>query len=295
MRCNCWRGGEHHSVHCPVPEELRTIVVVLYRLAVVRDTAKQNEAESTCKTCKRCRKGARSVETLGKLTPELQRAVESAGTLAEVEDLYRPYRPKRRTRATVAREKGLEPLAAELNRQDGRDPAVLAAAYCNAELGVETVEEALAGASISAEEISVPSVRPSNALMAVTPSPLGSEKDSRRNTHLFPARSPAAGPLALNRGEKRGFLISLWRCPGRRTGAGVPPRSEAEPGRCLGPRRRPRTPIPRLIAPAAGELRGNLTDRLGRSHQNFVIQAYPARRSAVCGLGSRSTGTDAWR
>ena len=58
----------------------------------------------------------RSVETLGKLTPELQRAVESAGTLAEVEDLYRPYRPKRRTRATVAREKGLEPLAAELNR-----------------------------------------------------------------------------------------------------------------------------------------------------------------------------------
>ena len=97
----------------------------------------------------------RSVETLGKLTPELQRAVESAGTLAEVEDLYRPYRPKRRTRATVAREKGLEPLAAELNRQDGRDPAVLAAAYCNAELGVETVEEALAGASdILAEEIS---------------------------------------------------------------------------------------------------------------------------------------------
>lgn len=79
----------------------------------------------------------------------------SCGTLAEVEDLYRPYRPKRRTRATVAREKGLEPLAAELFRQDGRAPTLLAKGYINPELGVETVERRMAGASdILAEEIS---------------------------------------------------------------------------------------------------------------------------------------------
>ena len=96
----------------------------------------------------------RAMESQGKLTPALRRAVEAAGTLAEVEDLYRPYRPKRRTRATVAREKGLEPLAAELFRQDGRAPTLLAKGYINPELGVETVEEALAGASdILAEEI----------------------------------------------------------------------------------------------------------------------------------------------
>ena len=82
----------------------------------------------------------RAMESQGKLTPALRRAVEAAGTLAEVEDLYRPYRPKRRTRATVAREKGLEPLAAELFRQDGRAPTLLAKGYINPELGVETVE-----------------------------------------------------------------------------------------------------------------------------------------------------------
>ena len=97
----------------------------------------------------------RAMESQGKLTPALRRAVEAAGTLAEVEDLYRPYRPKRRTRATVAREKGLEPLAAELFRQDGRAPTLLAKGYINPELGVETVEEALAArkAALDAAEL----------------------------------------------------------------------------------------------------------------------------------------------
>ena len=64
-----------------------------------------------------------SIEGQGKLTEELAAAIDAAATLAEVEDLYRPYKQKRRTRASIAREKGLEPLAAAIFAQDGSDPA----------------------------------------------------------------------------------------------------------------------------------------------------------------------------
>lgn len=93
----------------------------------------------------------------GKLTEELAGAIDHAETLSEVEDLYRPYKPKRRTRATIAREKGLEPLAAALFAQkpDGPEPLAAAADFVDAEKGVETAEDALAGASdIIAEQIS---------------------------------------------------------------------------------------------------------------------------------------------
>ena len=93
----------------------------------------------------------------GKLTEELASAIDNAKTLAEVEDLYRPYKQKRRTRATAAREKGLEPLAEVLFAQgpDCPDPLEEAAKYVDGEKGVETAEEALAGASdIIAEAIS---------------------------------------------------------------------------------------------------------------------------------------------
>ncbi len=99
----------------------------------------------------------RSIEEQGKLTEELSAAIDDAATLAEVEDLYRPYKQKRRTRATVAREKGLEPLALLLYAQesDCPEPTVAAEDYVNSEKGVETVEEALQGANdIIAEMIS---------------------------------------------------------------------------------------------------------------------------------------------
>ena len=97
----------------------------------------------------------KSIENQGKLTEELSAAIDAAATLAEVEDLYRPYKQKRRTRGTVAREKGLEPLAAAIFAQDGQDPATLAVAYVDEEKGVASVEEALAGASdIIAEDLS---------------------------------------------------------------------------------------------------------------------------------------------
>lgn len=98
-----------------------------------------------------------SISNLGKLTEELSCAIGSAITLAEVEDLYRPYKQKRRTRATIAREKGLEPLADLLAAQGGPSvvPKEAAAAFLDPEKGVDTVEDALQGANdILAERIS---------------------------------------------------------------------------------------------------------------------------------------------
>ena len=98
-----------------------------------------------------------AIENQGKLTEELAAAIDSAATLAEVEDLYRPYKQKRRTRATMAKEKGLEPLAHLLFAQamDGPAPEQAAQDYIDPEKGVETAEDALQGASdIIAEQIS---------------------------------------------------------------------------------------------------------------------------------------------
>lgn len=98
------------------------------------------------------------IEAQGKLTPEITAALDRAVTLVELEDIYRPYRPKRKTRASVAREKGLEPLAELLMEQrDVYDPAIpeVAATFVDEEKGVKNADEALAGAcDIIAEDIS---------------------------------------------------------------------------------------------------------------------------------------------
>lgn len=98
----------------------------------------------------------RSIEEQGKLTDELREAISKAVKLQEVEDLYRPYKQKRKTRASVAKEKGLEPLAEFLLSQPkSGDPVAEAAKYINEELQVMTAEEALQGAmDILAEQIS---------------------------------------------------------------------------------------------------------------------------------------------
>ena len=97
-----------------------------------------------------------SIEEQGKLTEELRRQIVEAETLVVVDDLYRPYRPKRRTRATIAKEKGLESLAALITMQKTTEPIEESAkAYISEEKGVATVEEAIAGAKdIIAEYIS---------------------------------------------------------------------------------------------------------------------------------------------
>ena len=88
-----------------------------------------------------------SIEEQGQLTEELREKILAAQTLVAVDDLYRPYRPKRRTRATVAKEKGLEPLANILMLQKTKKPMLEeAAAYIDVEKEVATAEDALAGA-----------------------------------------------------------------------------------------------------------------------------------------------------
>ena len=97
----------------------------------------------------------RSIENQGKLTEELSDAIDAAATITEVEDLYRPYKQKRRTRGSMAREKGLAPLAEAIFAQDGQDPAKLAEGFIDPEKGVNTIEEALQGANdIIAEDLS---------------------------------------------------------------------------------------------------------------------------------------------
>ncbi|HWR23239.1 MAG TPA: Tex family protein [Feifaniaceae bacterium] len=159
-----------------------------------------------------------SIAAQDKLTDELKAAIESAATLAEAEDLYRPYRPKRRTRATIAMEKGLEPLADLLIRQDRRAGgiAALAAPFIDAEKGVNTAEEALGGAKdILAERISddAASRKLLRALFmreGVLASRAAREEDSvYRLYYSFsePVRTlPSHRILAMNRGEREGYL-----------------------------------------------------------------------------------------
>jgi len=97
-----------------------------------------------------------SIRGQDKLTPELQSAIERAATITELEDLYLPYRPKRRTRATIARERGLEPLAERMWAQEDPSgtPEELAAGFVDADKGVESAEDALKGArDIIAERV----------------------------------------------------------------------------------------------------------------------------------------------
>ena len=159
-----------------------------------------------------------SIEEQGKLTEELAAAINVAATLAELEDLYRPYKQKRRTRATVAKEKGLQPLAdlLFLQARDCPDPELAAEDYVNQEKGVETVADALAGASdIIAEQIS-DSADLRKALKALLDrigqlhSEAASEEDSVYSLYYDFTRnlSQLQGHqvLAVNRGEKEGFL-----------------------------------------------------------------------------------------
>ncbi len=167
----------------------------------------------------------RSIENQGKLTEELSAAIDAAATLAEVEDLYRPYKQKRRTRASIAREKGLEPLAAAIFAQDGQDPAVLAEDYVNPEKEVNSVEEALQGASdIIAEDLSDDAAIRGSLRQLVdrrgvfTCKAEDSESDSVYRLY-YDFSQPISRLmdhqiLAIDRGEKEGFLKPNVALPG---------------------------------------------------------------------------------
>ena len=225
-----------------------------------------------------------------KLTDALAQSIDAASTLAEIEDIYRPFRPKRRTRATIAKEKGLEPLADAIFAQTRgmQPPEVLALEYIDPEKGVETAEDALAGAGdILAERISDDAElrKRLRALMqqkAVLTSRGAKDEDSvYRLYYEFSqpvAKLQSHQVLALNRGEREGFL-KVGIEMDEDTAVQTLRRSVIVPG----------TPAmtflgavcadsyDRLLAPSLErELRGNLTELAAESAiRNFALNLRP--------------------
>ena len=161
------------------------------------------------------------IEGTGNLTPEIEKSLTNAATLAEIDDIYRPFRPKRKTRAGMAKERGLEPLAKKILAQEkGVDPMRLAEGYVNVEKGVNTSEDALNGAKdIIAETISDDAVMRRRLRMAamaqgVITSRAAKDEDSVYRMY-YEFSQPAAKiaghrVLALDRGEREGLLkVSL--------------------------------------------------------------------------------------
>lgn len=160
-----------------------------------------------------------SIAEQGKLTPELESKINAVMTMSELEDLYLPYRPKRRTRAMMAVEKGLEPLAKIINAQQPVELHKVASAYVNEEKGVRNVEEALAGArDIIAERISENvSVRARlrgtfRQHSTITTKLIKDKVDEGEKYRMYYdaheklAKAPSHRVLAMLRGEEEGIL-----------------------------------------------------------------------------------------
>ena len=158
-----------------------------------------------------------SITEQEKMTPELEAAISAAMTLVEVEDIYRPFKPKRRTRASIARENGLEPLAVILMEQSGTDPEKEAEAFVNEEKNVPDVQAALQGAmDIIAEDISDDAdIRKKLRALAGEKGELVSKASDPEAESVYQNYYEYAEPipkvanhrvLALDRGEKENFL-----------------------------------------------------------------------------------------
>ena len=159
-----------------------------------------------------------SIEEQGALTEELIEAIENAVTLTELDDIYRPYKKKRKTRASVAKEKGLEPLADIIYEQspDCKEPIVLAQEFINAELGVETAEDALQGAmDIIAEKISDEADVRKRMRFVCAAHGILNVKGAKEDLDVYEmykeysesvAKIADHRVLAINRGEKEEFL-----------------------------------------------------------------------------------------
>ena len=231
----------------------------------------------------------KSIENQGKLTEELSASIDAAATLTEVEDLYRPYKQKRRTRGSVAREKGLEPLAAAIFAQDDRDPAELAAEYINEELGVSTVEDALAGASdIIAEDLSDDAaIRKQLRELMMRKAHLTCKADNPDQDSVYRLYYDFSMPitrlldhqiLAINRGEKEGLLKPVITLPGNE-GAALVCRAALKPTTHLSTfvRAAAEDAYARLILPSMQrELRSEYIDRANKGAiRNFALNLKP--------------------
>ncbi len=159
----------------------------------------------------------KAITEQGKMTDEIKASLAAAETLASLEDIYRPFKPKRRTRATIAKEKGLEPLAEKIAAQGKDDPLALAAEFVNSELGIETADDALAGAKDIIAEIASddPEIRKRlrnlyNLGGIVTVNAADPEKESVYTMYYDysepVSRIASHRVLAIDRGEKEGFL-----------------------------------------------------------------------------------------
>jgi uncharacterized protein len=159
-----------------------------------------------------------SIEEQGALTDELIEAIENATTLTELDDIYRPYKKKRKTRASVAKEKGLEPLADIIYAQepDCQEPIILAEEFINQELGVETAEDALKGAmDIIAEKISDDADIRKRMRFVCSAHGILTVKGAKEDLDVYEmyadysesiAKIADHRILAINRGEKEEFL-----------------------------------------------------------------------------------------
>jgi protein Tex len=162
----------------------------------------------------------KSIAAQGKLTPELETQINAAETLSRLEDLYLPYKPKRRTRAMMAKEKGLEPLALAILEQKNTDPVNLAAEYVSDERGVASVEDALQGArdiiaeTVSEDAVVRDAVRKLTLGAGIIRSRVirGREETGEKFADYFEweeklSACPSHRMLAMRRGEKEDVLI----------------------------------------------------------------------------------------
>jgi len=183
-------------------------------------TAIRDRIEQLSELDKRREAIFKSLEERGLLTDELKEKIGGAESLTVLEDIYLPFRPKRRTRATVAKEKGLEPLAARIFEQEEMDIEAEAAAFVDAEKGVASVEEALAGArDIIAEWVSEDlqareRMRELFAAKGIMRSKVisGKEEEGIKYKDYYEweepvAKAPSHRVLAIRRGENEGVLI----------------------------------------------------------------------------------------
>lgn len=183
------------------------------RITQLRDLDKRREAI------------LKSIEKQEKLTPELEKAINEAQTLAELEDIYLPYKPKRKTRASVAKEKGLEPLAKQIFDQENIDVQQLAAQFINEEKEVASEEEALQGARdiiaewMNEDQETRKRMRQLFEKEGVITSRVikGKEEEGQKYKDYFEweepiAKTPSHRLLAMRRGEKE-MILSLDICP----------------------------------------------------------------------------------
>ena len=215
------------------------------------------------------------IESAGKLTDTVSAALDKAATLAEIDDIYRPFRPKRKTRASVARERGLEPLAQKILAQEKRSPYPIDMAedFVSPEKGVETPEDALAGAKdIIAEIISDDAnvrrrLRVVAMAQGVITSRAAKDEDSVYRTY-YEFSQPAARiaghrVLALDRGEREGFLKVSLELDGQR-GQNIVTSTYVKPGTpcCDAVEEAALDAYSRLIFPAIErEIRSELTEK----------------------------------